>query len=350
MTGVERLRELAREQEERSWSAVTKVRARIMREIADQIEREHAEDCLRMGGRAAEDAEAVAWVREHGGLDALRRRVDAALYYESVAKTLLSRLGALNSADEPSAARKALDLLESRSTPEGYTWPRDESGVKILVGADFVDELDRVHTVTSIRFLGGEVALHWNPEEPEECMWILPGERVRRPVRMALDADGEEIREKRDAWWICEGDERGVHAERLRVEAVRADGLVECSPHNGGTWVRLDPSELYVNRPVPAADGWPLSEGETAYLVDTGTPVEVRTIFSDDAIDCVKPSTGEDAGLVEARDLTHKRPESWGKWCEDFAGLLIRKGLTDTPEETAQEFMTRAKALAERGR
>ena len=355
MTGVERLRELAREQEERSWSAVTKVRARLMREIADQIEREHAED--------AEDAETAAWVRGHGGLDALKRRVDAALYYESVAKVLLSRLGALNAADEPVAAREAMDRLEGRATPEGYAWPRDEHGVKVLVGSHFVDELERVHIVTSIRFLKGEVALHWNPEEPEECMWLRPGERVRRPVRMAFDADGEEVRERCDVWWICEGDERGVHAERLRVEAVRTDGLVECSPYNGGTGVSLDSSELYVNRPVLAADGWPLCEGETAYLVVTGTPVKVRTIFSDDVVDCVKPDTGEDAGHPAARDLTHERPDSWERleedatrnpfdYCKD-AGIDVpdpRDGIfiSDVIEPFAKDLVRRAKALAER--
>ena len=40
MAGLERLRALGREQEERSWSTVGKVRGRLMGEIARQIEDE----------------------------------------------------------------------------------------------------------------------------------------------------------------------------------------------------------------------------------------------------------------------------------------------------------------------
>ena len=103
------------------------------------------------------------------------------------------------------------------------------------------------------------------------------------PAPNVLDADGAEIRERRDVWRICEGDERGVHAERLRVETILPDGLVECSPHNGGTWVHLEPSELYVNEPVPAADRRPsvVSDG---YVVRRLTPRECERLmgFPDD--------------------------------------------------------------------
>ena len=45
--GIERLRRLAREQEEHSWSSVGKVRARVMMGIAAQIEREQTDELLR---------------------------------------------------------------------------------------------------------------------------------------------------------------------------------------------------------------------------------------------------------------------------------------------------------------
>ena len=134
-----------------------------------------------------EDREAIAWVRGAGGLDAVKGRIDAALYYEAIAKVLLSRLGALNAADEPAAAREAMDRLEDRAMPEGMEWPRDESGEKALVGSEIADGIGHAHTVTSIEFSDGEVALHWNPGEPEECVRLDSGERVRRPEGRCRD-------------------------------------------------------------------------------------------------------------------------------------------------------------------
>ena len=68
MTGIERLREFAKG----CRLVGQKAYSNAIGDIADQIELEHAEDCFKMGERAAEDAEAIAWVREHGGLEAVR--------------------------------------------------------------------------------------------------------------------------------------------------------------------------------------------------------------------------------------------------------------------------------------
>ena len=137
MTGIERLRELGREQDERSWSTVGKVRGRMMLDIADQIERELREKLCEsqiyklramavylemnrhvlghegmedspvarwarelreaLGGEECdhaedvsvsaydllpeEDRDAISWVRKHGGLDAVKRRWECLSYY-----------------------------------------------------------------------------------------------------------------------------------------------------------------------------------------------------------------------------------------------------------------------------
>ena len=299
MTGIERLRELIESYRKGNecdgiecggLSCGECMAKNVLEPIADQIEREHAED-----------AETAAWVRGHGGLDALKRRVDAALYYESVAKVLLSRLGALNAADEPAAAREAMDRLEGRATPEGYAWPRDERGEKVLVGSDFVDELERVHIVTSIRFLKGEVALHWNPEEPEECMCLHPGERVRRPAPKVLDADGMEIRVGDTVWDVDSGTEYevvGIHT-------------------------------------------------------DEDSPVRVMRTDDTHLAKATKPS-----------QLTHERPDSWERLEEDATispdAYCVKRGidfsdvdgrhrvLDEVTERMARDLVRRAKALAER--
>ena len=355
MNGIERLRgtasalgDYARGETLSSW----------LSDIADQRERERAED-----------AEAVAWVRECGGLEAVKSLLGWVVGHCSTSQQLdfdfwlsgrvMHELGFEEDvADRDEVERRLL----ARLMPEGG-WPRFEDGKPVFVGSDFADKFGEAHTVTSIEFFEGHVELHWNLDEPGEFEWLHPGERVKRPTPKVTDADGAEIREKCDVWWICEGDERGVHAERLRVETICPNGLIECSPYNGGTWVYLEPSELYVNKPVPASDGKPLREGETAYLVGFGTPVEVRTIFSDYVVDCVKPDTGEDAGHLAARDLTHERPDSWERleedatrnpfdYCKD-AGIDVpdpRDGIfiSDVIEPFAKDLVRRAKALAER--
>ena len=279
MKGLDRLRELARAQEEHSWSSVGKVRARMMMQIADQIEREHAEDCFKMGERAAEDAEAIAWVREHGGLEAVREAC---------------------SPGRPSDNRKNFyDRLV-------LAWVEEHGGMSHVkdIFNDFRAVVERL-------------GIEWSESELHNVMDVLD----KRPAPEVLDADGAEIREKRDAWWICEGDERGIHAERLRVETICPNGLVRCSPYNGGTWVYLEPSELYVNKPVPASDGKPLREGETVW--GTGREQHEYVVLG-------QPGLGGGAGRFKVAchdvtdgidcdcdpdQLTHERPESKCRDC-----------------------------------
>ena len=159
------------------------------------------------------------------------------------------------------------------------------------------------------------------PEHTVECRkyedvvthMFRPGQLThQRPV---LDAEGNRIEPAMDVWWICEGDERGVHAEKLHVESIGEDGLVTCDPFNSGTWVELEPSELYVNRPVLDAKGVPVREGETVYANGNarGNGSAWRVLRIDPGIShplCCEREDGEPGG---ARDLkpewvTHRAP------------------------------------------
>lgn len=76
MTGLERLRALGREQEERSWSTVGKVRGRLMLQIAEQIEDERLREQLAvervvsemelhcLGVEGMDDSPVARWARE----------------------------------------------------------------------------------------------------------------------------------------------------------------------------------------------------------------------------------------------------------------------------------------------
>ena len=198
-----------------------------------------------------------------------------------------------------------LDGTWRRLMPEGMEWPRFEDGEPVRLGEHWQqDEYDwSITSIDSIEFAEDGVRF----ENEYADAFYRYGERVKRPAPKVLDADGAEIREKLDVWWICEGDERGVHAERLRVETICPNGLIECSPYNGGTWVYPEPSELYVNKPVPSSDGRPLREGETVLGVDSGTRYTVEKVTDGFIPIKCRSEMGTTVSLFPLQ-LTHERP------------------------------------------
>lgn len=265
-----------------------------------------------------------------------------------------------------------IEALDRRLMPSGMewlveAWPRFEDDAPVKLGdmALIDGEADMVEAVQL--WIHGRPVIYGDGGSQQ----LDKGERVKRPAPKVLDAGGSEIREKRDAWWICEGDERGVHAERLRVETICPNGLIECSPYNGGTWLYLEPSELYVNKPVPASDRRPLREGEHVWHVETGTELVVREL----------PKPGEYQAVVvfappashltsfDPDQLTHERPDSWERLGEDVSAIVDaerngegsfiaanayceRHGLKDGTVWVlvAQDLVRRAELLAGEGR
>ena len=332
MTGIERLRELAdgvyrchsvwsltREEYEAEHGLSEKDNGGplgdVLNDIADQIEREHTEDCFRMGERAAEgkvgpktqhemalsllydwergavererarrlgiaddvsmsaydllpadERDAIAWVREHGGIaevkkgwsgrvptSSVKRMVEShkkrrdrlkahALWlerkcherkrlivelnklvgsYRAALNGVCERLGLTDGTGLPDMPEVIWAELDRRLMPEGMEWPRFEDGEPVCVGDEAPFGADGTLTVTGVELTGGgHFILHGRDggiDRPCQTGYQC-GQRVKRPAPKALDADGSEIREKCDAWWICEGDERGIHAERLSVQ------------------------------------------------------------------------------------------------------------------------------------
>ena len=322
-------------------------------EMAGEIEREQNED-----------ADAIAWVREHGGLaevekdwnvrsnlkrtcEKLRAKVERQQrhieFAQGKCRERLVRIAALN---------KTIAEMRPRLMPEGMEWPMvDGKPVDFVTG--YEPSLGVLEAVSIYSNGACEVMGHDG---------IIKGVKdIHVATPKVLDADGVEIREKRDVWWICEGDERGVHAERLRVETIGPNGLVECSPYNGGTWVYLEPSELYVNKPVPASDGRPLREGEHVYHVETGAELVVKEL----------PKPGEYQAVVvfappashltsfDPDRLTHERPDSFEQLEKDANDLVYDIGshlgdyspscfneTGDSIQDRVRDLVRRAKALA----
>ena len=249
---------------------------------------------------------------------------------------------------------EALSALDRRLMPEGMEWPMVD-GEPVDFKTGYEPSLGVLEAVSIYSNGACEVMSHDGIVESAKDIHIA------KPK--VLDADGAEIREKLDAWWICEGDERGVHAERLRVETIKPDGLVECSPYNGGTNVELEPSELYVNMPTIASDGRPLCEGEEVWSKG-GCMYVVEDVADPDSVRCRSASVPTSHITAPASCFTHERPEidSWERLEEDATlppeTYCVKREidfsdvdgqhrvLDEVTERMARDLVRRARALA----
>lgn len=359
--------------------------ARWARELREALGGRDEEEVTDVATIRKDAMEAYEWMCEHGGLDAVKRRWECLSYYvDPVPRACMERRLASRQRqiDESHAAlrrrneriaelgHRVSDLttenaeLRRRAMPEDKEWPRYKDGAPVNFDDAVVDAEGFELKVKSFEFHPNGFTLHG---EFDESHWYEEDDRLDYPAPKVLDADGAEIREKCDVWWICEGDERGVHAERLRVETIGPNGLIECSPYNGGTWVYLEPSELYVNEPVLAADGRPLREGETVWNVKTGERyVVVEPSYGKTVV--VRLAKYDDAeGEQHAPDqLTHERPDSWERIehdarkgsCDYFGygangcdgcpayGWNVTRGGNGCGNAKMADLMRRAKALA----
>lgn len=370
MTGLERLRALGREQEERSWSTVGKVRGRLMGEIARQIEDERLRErlavervasemelhCLGVEGMEdspvarwarelrevldagrdpADERDAIAWVREHGGIayvkDAwnVRRNLDRQLekaqakverqqrHIESIQSKLSERREHIENIandvrnqclafgvnvsecdDEFDMLHDLNEALSKRLMPVGMEWPRFQDGEPVPLGGEVTvtvhdedGDFDRTLAIRSIKYKESGVLLEGTKNE----MVVLSyGERVRRPAPEVLDADGTEIR-----------------------------------------------------------------VGDTVYDKDTGDRFEIMGLSGDGFAVCWDVDKCEADIEIGARQLTHERPDSWERITEDIASpycadYCVKYGVDHSSMSfeyaKACDLVRRAKALAERER
>ena len=255
-----------------------------------------------------EDRDAIAWVREQGGLEEIRKRL----------------------------------------MPEGYEWPRYESGEPLRYEDRYVYD-GRERDVWHIDFdsYGEPTILNKDGtrSHPDKC------ERVKRPAPKVLDADGAEIRVGDTVYSAENGTEYEVCEAKLPRVTVEY-WCAGISAHSS-----IVPSLLTHRAPVLAADGKPLREGETVWSVNTGEKLEVVG-FDGDYVKC--RYDGMDDGIPEhgswhPHELTHERPDSWERLEED-AGCTAtkyneRRGtIFTTKQQVARDLVRRAKALAERER
>ena len=367
MTGIERLRELADKyaglgKDHTTIDVVPSGMAMLFSSIANQIEREHAEDCYGMvidhgtvsrvasdmerhvlghegmedspvarwarelrealgGGERdhAEDVsmsaydllpqderEAIAWVREHGGVDAVKANWSGRVPLSSV-----KRMVELHKKKRERLKAHALwlerkcgerrerineleherDELRPRLMPEGMTWPCWDDGKPVTYDDSTED------AIGVFLALDGSC---WAPMDAVPDGWLERGESLDRPAKV-LDSDGVEI-EVGDDLYSVEG---GL---KLHVGVIdtRNGKIATAEMYAIDKWA--DPA-MYTHRaPVLAADGKPLREGETVYHVADGRACVVREVRENGAV--VEPVDGRPCGRCRADYLTHERPDT----------------------------------------
>lgn len=341
MTGIEKLREFAKGCRLIGQNAYSNA----IGDIADQIEREHAED-----------RESAAWVREHGGLDYVKMEWRSRVPHDRYEARRQRLLGHIAECETALGRRREIisklnhrvsDLtrenaeLRRRAMPEGMEWPRFEDGEKLTldnapIGVEGVEfPLDAS---------GYALCCGVGPKRFRFC------ERVRRPAPKVYDADGAEIREG-DRVWSTHLDEPhewvviDPHEDRDDSQTV----LVSIGDRTG----HARPEDLTHQRPVLDADGVEIRVGDTVWFVGGGEPAEVAYTITADAShpDEVVLKGYEDDWPVNADKLTHTKPEPPDSYCRLYADMAGRNGNARTPNGIDfGEFLRRCKALAERER
>ena len=398
MTGIERLRQMAEDfknvkTDEHCALIVSTWRGRYIddaiADIADQIAREQAvrSDEIAESFRS-EVSEAYEWVREHGGLDAVkahwsgrvpllnvkrmvelnkkkRDRLKAhALWLERKCHERRGRIKELN---------KLVAEMRPRLMPEGMewlveAWPRFEDGEPVKFGEEAMGFTHKPPFVVDhiTIFAGGEATVCAEADDDsgkvENFVRVFPGECVKRPSKV-LDADGAEI-EVGDDLYSVEGGLK-LHVSHIdRINGKIATGKMFALDR----WA--DPSLFTHRAPVLAADGRPLREGETVYLADSQTAFVVDDIMTRENGTTVVHLKYGSWHLPQY--LTHERPDSWERLEEDvrksryeYWGCLKvrcsscpavvdgknprkRYGVDDCQDAMQCDLVLRAKALAER--
>ena len=392
MTGIERLRELTRKRStiavplvdgtyQGGYVAATEDISEQLRDIIDQIEREHAED-----------AEAVAWVRDHGGLEEVRRHwtlgVEAStacgmeVTDDASLTSCLHVLGCLTEYDVPLAHAvvaerwpggrpdecgndRVMGELRRRLVPDGMewlveAWPRFEGGEPVRLGEEAIGFSRKPPFVVDhvVLFDGGEATVCAEADhgsgKAENFIRVFPGERVKRPAPRALDADGVDVELSDDLYSVEGGLKFHVSYINRVSNKIATDAMFALDK-----WA--DPA-MYTHRaPVLAADGRPLREGETVWVtmdnphdapLDKGDEVTVKFV-PQKTIAHVEDKVGS-VWYVGPDDLTHERPDSWERLEEDAESLrqtiAAQLGDYDFDEFGKDSVQTRLMALVRRAK
>ena len=323
------------------------------------------------------ERDAIAWVREHGGMVAVKRHWSGRValshvrnmaerhkakvarmqshieHVQGVCKTRAHRIVELN---------KAIADMRPRLMPEGMEWPRFEDNEPVRVGDEFMGKDGKTYTVKQVQLIGKFYALYDFCDARPQFVASY-GERVKRPAPKVLDADGAEIRVGDTVWTIKDARELEV----IGLYTEQSSCPVKVKEHKNGAYIfsGIDPDQITHRAPVLAADGRPLREGETVWDEGSGDRLIVGAIEDGGhTITCRYADLGDSAipthGSWSPCNLTHERPDSWERLEEDAEKGVCKyfdqsDGCGSCPHypsecgiDKTRDLVRRARALAER--
>lgn len=322
-----------------------------------------------------EDHEIAEWVREQGGIELLKLHEETFMNlsseryrYKGCARMLdkvYQTVSPEHTEERPFESREApisgfkviREELDKRLMPPGMEWPRFEDGKKVCIGDEFMGKDGKTYTVKEVQFTGKCFFLYDYCDHKPQFNGFY-GERVKRPKRDSIGADGLPIKKGETVW---HKDGRGPWT----VEVVHADtDQVTCLEkiNVSGTY---PPLMLTHTKPAIGADGLPIKSGETVYhykcgaRYTVGEPAEIE-IF-DISSDGFYVTTDDGFRFkIGAKYLTHTKPElpdSWGRlegdskldpfsYCKKVEHHLFT--FDNAEEFKSADLVRRAKALAEK--
>ena len=277
-----------------------------------------------------EELETLWWVREHGGLDSVRKLLDWVVGHCSTERQLdfdfwlsgrvMYELGF----DEDMADRDEVERrLRDRLMPKGMEWPRFEDNEPVAFG-DYAEIGDCIGPIVSVTIRSAD---NTSLEKPAYDIAVLrsgfvnhsPIEpfsvRVKRPA--VISADGEPLHERETVWGTKGGRYHltSVHDGEVFARHVGGSFGAEVESAGGSGLYRLRADRLTHQRPVLDADGVPVREGETVYANGNarGNGTAWRVLRIDPGISHPLYCGREDGKPGVARGLksewvTHKRP------------------------------------------
>ena len=280
-----------------------------------------------------EERDALAWVRENGGLESVKGRRDGVVGHCSTKQQLdfdfwlSGRVMYALGFDEDMADRDEVERrLLDRLMPEGYEWPRFEDGESVRIGdkaTRYEEDFEVRHIAT---YSDGSFLLNfWS---------YASGERVKRPAVIA--ADGEPLEVGQTVYVIANGKTHHVTEVDAVYKRFRSMEQID-----GSHW--LDPMCFTHERPVLDADGVRIKVGDTVYEVGKNYPHLIVGRLPEPgayrSVRVVYPSGA--STYLDPERLTHTKPEqdSW-----DSVWMDVSNG-----GETPQGMKRRCKAIAERG-
>ena len=242
-----------------------------------------------------EDRKAIAWVREHGGLGP----------------------------------------VEKRLIPEGMEWPRYTDGSAVEIGDEVVgpDYGERIH-VDAVKFHAKGFTFY---DKNGFDKWYEDDDRFERSEPKVLDADGEPLEVGQTVYGTR--DLEPVEIVSLRSKEYDGVRTVKCKDRTG--FVFYAPDDLTHQRPVLDADGVPCREGDEVWEVRSHRRREiVGTNYCDHRTgEPLILCDGDDAIPIPATFVTHTNPEQ----PDTYAKLY-----EDVHDERcgSEEFVRRCKELA----